>query len=316
MKTLRRFKDNRALTLRTQTWNQLNKKGYISTSGEELQSGKESKIFAATSSDEDYPILVKFFYFVENTNRFRRQNFKQDQRFSSRKRYNNVKTISECMAEKEARNLLRIQSFKNDLLKTPKVSGFFSNAVVLEKITIHDKLAPTLRCYMKDNQMDAPTILGLYKRSLLSYSLLLKDSLLLHGDYSSDNILYNGELYVIDFAQAIRLSSSNLFRIMRFEKEILIKDIKVLNEFFNQYIDVIKVESVINYCWKCWKENFKNNELIDELDKIYNVEHFVSDIEEDGWDEYLDLAEDLHGLDEEDFFDEDTIYKLNDLLDK
>ncbi len=120
----------------------------------------------------------------------------------------------------------------NASVNAPEPYRLFKNVIVMQFI---GKNGIPARLAIKDTNFE----LQMWYKKIMDFIIKMGKRGFVHGDLSPYNILnFNGEPYLIDFSQALKLSS--------FTKEFLFRDIKNINNWFEKLgVKEIKTENEI-----------------------------------------------------------------------
>ncbi len=116
-------------------------------------------------------------------------------------------------------------------IKVPKPYRQYKNVLIMK--FIGEKGVPAPSCAkIKDYDYEKA-----YTDLLSSIKKMAKAGFT-HGDLSKYNVLYwNSEFYIIDFSQAVKISDAT--------KDILIRDIRNLNNWFKDYVKIEEEEKIL-----------------------------------------------------------------------
>lgn len=134
----------------------------------------------------------------------------------------NPRKMVQTWAEKEMRNLVRINSAG---IPSPKPLLLKSHVLVMEFLGQDGWPAPRL----KDAGLSASKARELYRQVLLSVRKMYHECKLVHGDLSEYNMLYHqGEAYIIDVSQSVEHDHPHALEFLR-------KDLVNVTQFFSKF---------------------------------------------------------------------------------
>ncbi len=201
--------------------------GYFEELRSPVSIGKESNIFTAIKKDGTY-VIVKI-YRINNADFKRMYKYiGPDPRFKGLT--NQRRRVITAWAQREFRNLL-VASKVGANVPTPY--AVMENVLVMELIGNHADAAPRL----KDLPPKDPKK---FSKKIIENLIIFYKHGFIHGDLSEFNILnYNNMPYIIDLSHGVRLDYPNA-------EELLERDIKNLQRYFNKFGLKIDVEDIIN----------------------------------------------------------------------
>lgn len=202
-------------------------KGYIDILNGAISTGKEANVFKGIREDAD-PVAVKVYRIV--TSDFRKMHYymQADPRFNLKT--NNKRKIVYNWTTKEFRNLKRAKD-NNVLVPEPIV---VSNNILIMELIGDEDFNPSPR--LKDKHPENPN--EFLDKLLFSWRRFYQKANLVHGDLSSFNILNrNEEPVIIDVSQAV-------LRNHPISRELLIRDIKTINNEFKKFGADVSVEYI------------------------------------------------------------------------
>lgn len=201
--------------------------GYFEEIRSPVSIGKEANVFTAIKKDGTY-VIIKI-YRINNADFKRMYKYiGPDPRFKGLT--NQRRKVITAWAQREFRNLL-VASKVGATVPTPY--AVMDNVLVMELIGNGAEAAPRVK--------DLPP------KNIKNFSKLIVENLVLfykngfiHGDLSEFNILnYNDKPYIIDLSHGVRLDYPNA-------DELLERDIKNLERYFNKFKLKIDVEEIIS----------------------------------------------------------------------
>eukprot|EP01017_Pseudomicrothorax_dubius_P011575 TRINITY_DN1435_c0_g1_i1.p1 TRINITY_DN1435_c0_g1~~TRINITY_DN1435_c0_g1_i1.p1 ORF type:complete len:505 (-),score=169.97 TRINITY_DN1435_c0_g1_i1:96-1610(-) len=162
-----------------------------------LSTGKEANVYHAFAPNEDYELAVKIYKTSIMVFKDRERYIAGEFRFRHGHCKGNPRKMIKLWAEKELRNLKRIQSAG---LLCPEPVLVKANVLVMRFIGREMKAAPRL----KDTDLTVERYSQLYLDLVKAIRILYQDCRLIHGDLSEYNLLYWEEkLYLIDVSQSV-----------------------------------------------------------------------------------------------------------------
>lgn len=192
-----------------------------------VKEGKESKVCAATKDDE---LLAVKIYLVETSNYRNMQDYLTgDPRF--RGIASNRRAVVFNWCTKEFKNLERARAAN---VTAPNPIAYEKNALAMEFVGEEYRPAPRLQERAVENPKTALDILIGYMERLWN------EEELVHGDLSPFNVLvWAGQLYLIDFSQAVLKAHPRA-------EEFLRRDVETVVDHFERRYDVSRdVETVV-----------------------------------------------------------------------
>ena len=194
-----------------------------------ISTGKEANVYHAISKGEDGKDLhraIKVYKTSIMAFRDRSKYITGEYRFQRGYNRNNPRAIVKLWAEKEMRNLKRIQAAGIDC---PEPIYLRHNVLAMSLIGDSDGLpAPKLQTV----QLDGPNVDArwrtLYIELLATMRIMYQKCRLVHGDLSGYNVLYHeGKLVIIDVSQSVEHDHPQSLEFLR-------KDITNVSKFFEQ----------------------------------------------------------------------------------
>jgi RIO kinase 1 len=205
------------------TLNKLESDGYIGQLFGALGSGKESYVFYSVDAQER-EVAVKIhrhsIYSFKKIPEYLKLRGKSSGGF--------LKRIDDWMKYEFT---LQTKAFSIGL-KVSEPYRVYNNVMVMKFIG-KDGLAAPLAVFSKGFAVDK------WYNAIISDIIQMGKVGIIHGDLSAYNILdFNGEPYLIDFSQALKLSSST--------KSFLLRDVNNINQWFLRlkYRDILSAEEV------------------------------------------------------------------------
>lgn len=190
-----------------------------------ISAGKESRVYLAYSWSGE-PLALKIY--LTSTAVFRKGIYRYiagDPRFNGIK-VGNIKKLIYIWARKEYRNLKRMREAG---VKVPKPIGVLNNVLVMEFAGVENKRFPLLAEVYSD--LDEEELYEIYVKVLGEIDKIVCNAELVHGDLSEFNIMVKPDLdvLIIDVSQAVYIGHPN-------SHELLLRDIRNVNKFFNERI--------------------------------------------------------------------------------
>ncbi len=198
-----------------------------------ISAGKEARVYRAIGRDgKEYAVKI----YLTATAEFRKSIQKYllgDPRFQ-RIDTSSTKKLFMAWARKEYRNLLKMSSVG---VRVPKPYLVYQNIVVMEFIGRQGYRAPLLHEIY--NELDSEELYSIYEIMVEEYKKIYCCAGLVHADYSEYNIMYlDGEIYIIDVAQAVSTSHPNYL-------DFLKHDIGNIYRFFTKQAK-LKIQNLEN----------------------------------------------------------------------
>ena len=210
--------------------NKLRGDGYISNLLGPIGTGKESYVFYSTDF-HDKLVAVKIHR--HNIDAFK--SIPSYIRLRGRKSGGFIKQINDW-TRFEYNSLSKAHNLG---INTPEPIRCYENIIVMQFIGSEGNPA---RLAVKDNGFD----LEKWYKLIIEFIVTLAKNGIIHGDLSPYNILnYNGEPFIIDFSQALKLSSITV--------NFLIRDITNVNNWFLalKYKNIKEIQSILDEIgWK------------------------------------------------------------------
>jgi len=193
----------------------LMKSGLIDTLDFPIARGKEAHVFHGTG--ESGPVAVKIFHTSNAVFKNLVQYIEGDPRFGGLKRRH--RDLVDIWVRKEFRNLSRLEKWG---LAVPKPLGVHKNVLVMEYLGTSTAPSPRLR----DVKVIDPA--AVYEELLEFLAVTWQKANMVHGDFSSYNIMWHGDRpVVIDVGQAVVQSHPK-------SQEFLVRDVTRLVEWANK----------------------------------------------------------------------------------
>lgn len=206
-----------------------------------ISTGKEASIFHAvggSSEEMDIPseCAIKVFKTTLNEFKTRDKYVKGDHRFKAQFHRQNPRKLIRMWAEKEARNLLRIEKAG---ISCPRLVKRREHLIVMSFIGEDRQPAPQLKfAHLKGRDLSEA-----YHQCVQLMKQLYEECKLVHADLSEFNLLWHrGTLYVIDVSQSVDPSHLSAL-------EFLLRDCRNVIKFFQiQGVeDVMAVHELFNH---------------------------------------------------------------------
>lgn len=202
-----------------------------------ISTGKEAVILHANSNpnydgDKALPAECAVKVFKTTLNEFKQRDLfiQDDHRFEKRFNKQNSRKVIYMWAEKEMRNLLRMQKIG---INCPDVIALKKNVIVMSFLGVDKMAAPKL----KEANLSASRMKRAYHEMVDVMYRLYNDAKLIHGDLSEYNIIWHNEkCYIIDVAQSVEPSNASAL-------QFLMRDCEKISHFFTQKgVDEVKTK--------------------------------------------------------------------------
>lgn len=218
-------------------------------------------------------------------------------RFRNSRSQHNPRKMIKIWAEKEFRNLRRIN--QSGVIPAPKPVEVKNNVLVMEFLSRGDGFAsPRLKDHLF---ADRAEIYHYYHTMLAYIRLLYQLCRLVHADLSEYNaIVHDQKLYIIDVSQSVEPEHPMSLDFLRM-------DIKNINAYFEKMgIDIFPERLIFQFVISETLEKFDGNpkssaDLSNYVSKALPVKSTTGDVEEDEIFRSLHLVRNLEGLEERDF---------------
>lgn len=202
-----------------------------------ISTGKEAVILHAESSPNYQgeivlPAECGIKVFKTTLNEFKQRDvfIKDDYRFRDRFNKQNSRKVIYMWAEKEERNLRRMQNFG---VNCPTIIARKKNVIVMSFIGVNQIPAPKL----KEADLNATKMTSAYHEVVGVMHRLYNDVKLVHGDLSEYNILWhNNQCYFIDVAQSVEPSHASALQFLMCDCD------RISNFFTQQGVDDVKTK--------------------------------------------------------------------------
>lgn len=184
-----------------------------------ISTGKESNVYFATCQENNLELAVKIFKTTLNEFKNRNDYIEGEFRFRYKKNQHNPRKFIKVWAEKELRNLKRLQA---QGIPCPNPIRVRENILVMSFIGKDGQSAPRL----KDAKNTESHLRSYYSQIIRIMRKMFHQCRLVHADLSEYNILVQkGQLYVIDVSQAVEYDHPRALEFLR-------KDCEVITNFF------------------------------------------------------------------------------------
>lgn len=183
----------------------------------------------------------------------------------------NPRKMVSIWAEKEVRNLKRIQLSG---IKTPTPYLLKSNLIIMDLIGIEENAAPRLRdAEIEDYE-------PIYISVIFIMKTMFKSCKLVHSDLSEYNLLYhNGEIYVIDVAQAVEDDHPNALAFLK-------RDCININNYFHKCgVDILTDKQLFDLVSTLTKKEI----LVEDITEMLQKARELNKLKVDEDDKYFDL---------------------------
>jgi len=232
-----------------------------------IATGKESVLIYAKAHQDEGTLPTEYALKVYKTtlNEFktREKYIREDHRFRERYQKQNPRKIIRLWAEKEFRNLQRMDEAG---IPCPKAVLLRKHIVVLSFIGGDSSPAPKL----KDAPLNKTQLNQAYLQCIGFMKTLYEKCNLIHGDFSEYNVLWHDSKCIfIDVSQSVEPTHAQAFHFLHrdcrnitrfFKKSGLVSDMKSVEELFTfvcgKDISGASLDQLENEC----KENFEANE--------------------------------------------------------
>lgn len=175
---------------------------------------------AGARAECSVPVAIKIYKTSTMVFRDREKYITGERRFKRFSRGNSRKLVK-LWAEKEVRNLHRLQA---EGVPSPRPLFLRRNILIMTLLGTRERPAPRL----KDHPMGGQELAGAYAQSLEILKALYGRCGLVHADFSEYNLLYwEGRVYVIDVSQAVEKDHPNA-------DEFLWTDIRNITAYFGK----------------------------------------------------------------------------------
>ena len=179
-----------------------------------VSAGKEARVYRAVGKDgTEYAVKI----YLTMTAEFRKSIYKYllgDPRFQNVDT-TNTKKLFFAWARKEFRNLKKMYEVG---VSVPRPYLVYKNIVVMEFIGREGKRAPLL--VEVGRELTDEELYEVYRQALENYKRIYCCAKLVHADFSEYNIMYlDGEIYIIDVAQAVHIDHPNAEDFMEHDLE-------------------------------------------------------------------------------------------------
>jgi len=196
-------------------------KGFLSEINGCLSTGKEANVYYGINNNTGSEYAIKVYKTSILVFKDRAKYVEGEFRFRKGFNKNNPRKMVKTWAEKETRNLKRMEAAG---LPVPKVALLKSHVLVMEFLGTNKWAAPRL----KVAELSARRLAQCYWDCVFCMRRMYARCKLVHGDLSEYNMLYHeGKLYIIDVSQSVELDHPHAFDFLRI-------DIKNVNDFFRR----------------------------------------------------------------------------------
>lgn len=218
-------------------------------------------------------------------------------RFRNARSQHNPRKMIKIWAEKEFRNLKRIN--QSGVIPAPKPIEVKSNVLVMEFLNRGDGSAsPRLKDYPYKDRSE----IFHYYHTMISYiRLLYQVCCLVHADLSEYNaIVHNNKLVIIDVSQSVEPEHPMSLDFLRM-------DIKNVNSYFEKLgIDIFPERMIFQFVISETLENFNGDyrsvaDLMNYISRSLPIKSTSEAVDEDEIFRSLHLVRNLGGLEERDF---------------
>ncbi|XP_030631372.1 serine/threonine-protein kinase RIO1 [Chanos chanos] len=209
-------------------------RGVISEINGCISTGKEANVYhASTANGESRAIKI----YKTSILLFKDRDKYVSGEFRFRHGYckGNPRKMVRTWAEKEMRNLIRLQTAK---IPSPEPIMLRSHVLVMGFIGINDMPAPLL----KNAALSESKARELYLQVIQNMRVMYQEARLVHADLSEFNMLYhNGDAYIIDVSQSVEHDHPHALEFLR-------KDCSNVNDFFFKHnVAVMTVRELFEF---------------------------------------------------------------------
>eukprot|EP00793_Prasinoderma_coloniale_P000632 PRCOL_00003781-RA len=174
-----------------------------------VSTGKEANVYHAKGGDGVQDIAIKIFKTSILVFKDRERYVSGDHRFQNRSAKGNPRQMVKTWAEKEMRNLLRLQAAG---IRCPKPLLLRMHVLVMDFIGEDGWAAPRLR----DAGLSVSRMVAAYEETVRMMRVMYQTCRLVHGDLSEYNMLYHeGHVYFIDVSQSVEHDHPRAFEFLR-----------------------------------------------------------------------------------------------------
>lgn len=217
-----------------------------------VSTGKEANVYYATTSPEtldsygvagsrtsdgkEGELAIKVYKTSILVFKDRDKYVSGDYRFRNGYNKHNPRKMVKMWAEKEFRNLMRMQDAG---IPCPKPILLRLHLLLMEFIGKNGKASPRL----KDANISLAKLGQAYVDCVLAMRKMYQKCKLVHGDLSEYNMLYHrGTLFIIDVSQSVDLDHPNALEFLR-------RDAANVNDYFGKKgVDVMSVRQLFDFC--------------------------------------------------------------------
>jgi RIO kinase 1 len=174
-----------------------------------VSTGKEANVYHATTNKSEMELAVKVYKTSILVFKDRDKYVSGDHRFRSGYGRGNPRKMVRLWAEKELKNLNRLQTAG---VPAPAPILLRGNVLVMEFLGTDGWPAPRL----KDAELDDERMRASYLQCIRSMRIMYKICRLVHGDLSEYNMLYwRKQVYIIDVSQSVELDHPRALDFLR-----------------------------------------------------------------------------------------------------
>ena len=176
-----------------------------------VSTGKEANVYHATTSAHEMELAVKVYKTSILVFKDRDKYVSGDHRFRSGYGRGNPRKMVRLWAEKELKNLNRLQTAG---IPSPKPILLRSNVLVMEFLGLDGWPAPRL----KDAELDEDRARACYLQCIRNMRIMYQVCRLVHGDLSEYNMLFwKKQVYIIDVSQSVELDHPRALDFLRID---------------------------------------------------------------------------------------------------
>jgi RIO kinase 1 len=196
----------------------------------EIKSGKDASVYKVEANSEW--VALKIYHNEKSHSNSYYLNYTNIKKFptSIQRAVKSGNKVGKEMLQKARiyQEFKMLKTFYDQEVSIPKPIDSAANTVLMELIGNQDSVAPQLD-KIKLSQDQAQQALD----DVLDSMETMLEMDIVHGDLSAYNILWNNsKVYIIDFPQAINIREHDNPR------EIFVRDLKNICDYFNKYLDI------------------------------------------------------------------------------
>ncbi|GAB5362313.1 hypothetical protein AAMO2058_000786300 [Amorphochlora amoebiformis] len=201
----------------------LRNKGIFYSLEGNIKTGKESCVFLGQSTLSNQYVALKVYRTSVISFKRKKQYMIGDHRLGGAVKTKNKVKIIKMWAEKEFRNLMRMQKAK---VPCPVPLGIKGHVLAMEFLGNTDGEMTSISPPLKEVHLSPEDLQYIYVDVIISMWRMFCRAGIVHGDLSEFNIIFhNGRAYIIDVGQAVLLTHPMAFEFLR-------RDVQTVNRFF------------------------------------------------------------------------------------